>query len=79
MEFKNLFAGSDSDLVQAHINIVKHRIHTGATRPINQPPQEEDQHINNMMLKNIKPSEGPWSSEIVLVRKRWDHYVLCRL
>ncbi|CAG2251650.1 unnamed protein product [Mytilus edulis] len=73
LEFKHLFAALDSDLGQT--NIVKHRIDTGAARPIKQPPrrtpiglrEEVDQHINDMLERNIiEPSEGPWSSGIVL-------------
>ncbi|CAG2253632.1 unnamed protein product [Mytilus edulis] len=74
---KSQWSGSDSDHGQT--NIVKHMIDTGAARPIKQQPrrtpigirEEVDQHINDMLERNIiEPSEGPWSSGIVLVRKK---------
>ena len=61
------------------INQVKHFIHTENHLPINQPSyrvsKKEEEVINKeveKMLKNkvIKPSKSPWSSPIVLVKKK---------
>jgi len=76
-EFRNLFAVSDNDL--GHTNVVKHKIDTGDSRPIKQPPrrtpvalrEEVEKHIDNMLERNvIEPCDGPWSSGIVLVKKK---------
>jgi hypothetical protein len=77
LEFKELFAVSDSDL--GHTDRVKHKIETGASRPLKQPPrrtpvslrEEVDKDVENMLEKGIiEPADGHWSSGIVLVKKK---------
>ncbi|CAG2249543.1 Transposon Ty3-G Gag-Pol polyprotein,Transposon Ty3-I Gag-Pol polyprotein [Mytilus edulis] len=76
-QYKSLFALSDNDL--GCTSIVRHRINTGTNYPVKQPPRrtpvamrdEIDKHIDNMLERGvIEPSEGPWSSGIVLVKKK---------
>lgn len=77
LEFKELFAVSDSDL--GHTDRVKHKIETGASKPVKKPPRrtpvslrkEVDKHVEKMLEKGIiEPADGPWSSGIVLVNKK---------
>ncbi|CAC5422756.1 unnamed protein product [Mytilus coruscus] len=76
-QYKSLFALSDNDL--GCTSIVRHRINTGSNSPVKQPPRRTpvsirekiDKHIHNMLERGvIEPSEGPWSSGIVLVKKK---------
>ena len=76
-EYKDLFATSDQDL--GRTNIVRHKINTGSNIPVKQPPRrtpiamraEVDKHIDEMLQKKvIEPADGPWSSGIVLVKKK---------
>ncbi|CAG2215708.1 unnamed protein product [Mytilus edulis] len=76
-QYKSLFALSDNDL--GCTSIVRHRINTGTNYPVKQPPRrtpvamrdEIDKHIDDMLERGvIEPSEGPWSSGIVLVKKK---------
>ena len=59
--------------------MVKHHIETGETTPIKQPwrrvpvhmPGGVDQHVEDMLKKNVvEPSSSPWSSGVVLVKKK---------
>ncbi|CAG2204818.1 unnamed protein product [Mytilus edulis] len=76
-EYKDLFAASDRDL--GRTNLVRHTINTGNNAPVKQPPrrtpihmrEEVDRHIDDMLERGvIEPADGPWSSGIVLVKKR---------
>ena len=75
-EYKDLFATSDQDL--GRTNIVRHKINTGSNIPVKQPRrtpiamrEEVDKHIDEMLQKKvIEPADGPWSSGIVLVKKK---------
>jgi hypothetical protein len=58
---------------------VRHQIDTGSAKPIKQPPRRmaiaqwevANQEIDRMLAENvIEPADGPWSSPIVLVKKR---------
>ena len=75
--YKDIFASSSLDL--GHTTIVEHSIDTGNARPIKQAPYrvsqaqriEIDQQISNMLCQNIiKPSSSPWSSPVVLLKKK---------
>ncbi|CAG2215715.1 unnamed protein product [Mytilus edulis] len=85
-QYKSLFALSDNDL--GCTSIVRHRINTGTNYPVKQPPRrtpvamrdEIDKHIDDMLERGvIEPSEGPWSSGIVLVKKKDGSTRFCRL
>ena len=76
-DFQDAFTGPDGKLGQT--DWVRHRIDTGATPPIRQPPRrlpihrrEEAQRQVDQMLADgvIEPSHSPWSSPVVLVRKK---------
>ena len=76
-EYEGLFAASDSDY--GRTNVVKHKIATGSAHPIKQPPRrlpdvlakEVDKQVNEMLNNEvITPSSSPWSSPVVLVRKK---------
>eukprot|EP00795_Rhopilema_esculentum_P005471 gene5471-biopygen457 len=76
-EYADIFASSFLDL--GHTNIIEHEIDTGDARPIKQQPYrvsqaqraEIDRHISNMLeQKIISVSCSPWSSPVVLVKKK---------
>ena len=72
-------AFSDGPHDHGRTNWVQHNIHTGNSQPIRQAPrripvgQREEAHkaIGDMLERGvISPSNSPWSSPIVLVRKK---------
>ena len=77
LENADLFSKSSADL--GHTDRVRHKIDTGNAAPIRQPPcrmplaqkEEADQAVQDMSSQGlIEPSESPWASPIVLVRKK---------
>ena len=75
--YADIFASSSLDL--GRTNIVQHSIDTGEARPIKQPPYcvsqtqraEIERHIANMLKQGILDvSSSPWSSPVVLVKKK---------
>lgn len=76
-EFRDIFACTSGDF--GRTNKVKHRINTGNDPPIRQVPrrlplakQTEVAEIIEAMHKEgvIEPSDSPWASPVVLVRKK---------
>lgn len=76
-DYKDIFAVSDKDL--GRTSIVRHKINTGSNLPVKQPPrrapismrEEIDKQIDDMLERGvIEPADGPWSSGIVMVRKK---------
>ena len=76
MEYKDVFSFRSSDL--GHTSLLHHRINTGSKGPIQCPPRripqarrEDVRRLLREMLDNgiVEPSEGPWSSPIVLAKK----------
>ncbi|XP_030845229.1 uncharacterized protein LOC115925468 [Strongylocentrotus purpuratus] len=76
-ENQDIFAISDSDIGKT--GLVKHHINTGDSLPIRQrprrfPPKEQeeiDRQIQDMLEHDrIEPSDSPWSSNVVLVKKK---------
>ncbi|MES9881596.1 MAG: reverse transcriptase domain-containing protein [Sedimenticola sp.] len=74
---KNVFARSKEDL--GRTTTVKHTINTGNALPVKQPPrrlpiakrEEVKSEVKKMLdQKIIEPCNGPWSSPIVLVKKK---------
>lgn len=76
--YQYLFASSNFDL--GRTSVVKHKINTGPIeKSIKQAArrirlhlmQEVDKQVNKMLEKGvIKPSNSPWASPVVLVRKK---------
>lgn len=76
-EYKDVFATSGSPL--GRTGIEQHKIDTGASRPIKQAPrrlplhlkEKAEEEVEKMLEKGvIEPSSSPWSSPVVLVRKK---------
>jgi hypothetical protein len=64
---------------KGHTDLAVHRIDTGDTPPIKQPPRRLAPHrrltveeeVDKMMEAGvIEPAEGPWASPVVLVKKK---------
>uniref|UniRef100_A0A1X7TFY0 Reverse transcriptase domain-containing protein n=1 Tax=Amphimedon queenslandica TaxID=400682 RepID=A0A1X7TFY0_AMPQE len=77
LSFSEIFPDSNDDL--GHTTVLKHQINTGSALPIRQPPRrvpknkQEESHrlIQNMLDNNIiSRSHSPWSSPIILVKKK---------
>ena len=76
-QYEDAFAKSPTDL--GRCSVLKHKIDTAGAAPIRQPmrrtPQgfehEEEKHLLEQLEAGvIRPSNSPWSSPIVLVRKK---------
>jgi hypothetical protein len=85
-EYDYIFAGADEDYWRT--NKVFHRIDTGDARPIRQPPRRiplaKQAQVKEMLDKMqrhgvIEESESPWSSPVLLVRKKNGELRLCGL
>ena len=69
-----------------HTRVTVHKIDTGESSPIRQYPrrlpyhfrEEVDRQVNDMLSQGvIQPSTSPWSSPIVLVKKKDGSYRFC--
>ena len=77
LEYADVFSVKSGDL--GRTSMLQHRIDTGNSLPIHLPPRrlpqarrEEARRLMQEMADAgvIEPSEGPWSSPVVLVRKK---------
>ena len=76
-EFSDTFSEGAHDL--GRTDLVKHQINTGGAAPIRQPPRrlpfakrdEANKAVGEMHKQGIiEPSKSPWSSPVVLVKKK---------
>ena len=79
-EFQDIFVKQDGEL--GRTNLVQHHIDTGNQRPIRQRPlgqrDEIKRQVNEMLDKGlIEPTDSPWSSNVVLVRKKDGSQMFC--
>ena len=77
LKYHHCFSSSSQDLGMT--DLTEHTIDTGNSRPIKQPPRriplakmsEVDKEMQDMVEKGvIEQSDSPWSSPVVLVRKK---------
>ena len=77
LEFADVFSLSSKNL--GHTKVLQHRIDTGSSQPVHIPPrripqarrEELKEMLQDMLEKKaIEHSDSPWSSPIVLVKKK---------
>ncbi|CAG2231004.1 unnamed protein product [Mytilus edulis] len=84
LRYKESFAETDKDL--GRTTLVKHKINTGDAPAFKEPPRrtpvhlqcELDKNIDEMLEKDVvEPSNSPWASGVVLVKKKDGTYRFC--
>lgn len=77
LQYSDIFVGPDGEL--GRTDLTAHKIDTGDAKPIKLPPRRlpishrdiAEREIESMLQKGvIKPSNSPWASPIVLVKKK---------
>ena len=75
--YRDVFASPDKPLGQT--TAMTHKIDTGSAAPIKQPPRRQvlahgdymEKAVQEMIDEGIaRPSESPWASPVVLVKKK---------
>ena len=83
-EFEDVFARDESDVGLS--NLIEHEINIGDHTPIKQQPRRlpphrravVDEQLESLLTQGrIVPSNSPWSSPVVLVRKRNGDFRMC--
>lgn len=84
VQYQDVFSKNDKDI--GHTEIIQHTIDTGGVHPIRQKPRrvplfkmaEAESEIRIMADQGvIEPSTSPWSSNIVLVKKKDNSLRFC--
>ena len=82
--YNRLFSRSSTDVGQT--SAIRHKIDVGMHKPIKSAPYrvphvlrgEIEKHVNKMLEANIiEYSDGPWSSPVILVKKKNGEYRFC--
>ncbi len=77
LKHQTVFAKDDNDL--GHTDVMQHHIDTGEAKPIRQPPRrlplaqhgDCEKEVQSMLQRGvIEKGQSPWSSPIVLVKKK---------
>ena len=77
LKYTHMYAASDADLGQT--KIIEHSIDTGTAKPVKQLPrhtpvhmqEETDRQVDGMLKRGvIEECTSPWSSLVVLVKKK---------
>ncbi|KZR97992.1 Uncharacterized protein APZ42_006821, partial [Daphnia magna] len=83
-QFAHCFALNEDDL--GYCSVVKHDINTAKARPIHQLPYKsgwkeraviQDQVEGMLRRRVVEPSDSPWSSPVVLVKKKDGTWRFC--
>lgn len=83
-KYNHVFSKTEND--RGLTNLVEHRIDTGDARPIKQPPRRVPFHLRDEletqvqeMLQDgvVEQCSGPWSSPVVLVKKKSGAFRFC--
>lgn len=83
-KYENVFSKNEYDIGQT--DLVEYHIDTGSHRPIRQPLRRHpiahqqiiDEHVDRMLAQGIvEPAASPWTSNVVLVRKKDGQYRFC--
>ena len=84
LEYNDVFSLSGTPL--GRTDMVEHKIHTGEAQPIKQQPRRVPLHqeevvkteIDRMISQDvIRPSESPWASPVVIVKKKDGSFRFC--
>ena len=84
LEYHDVFSLSGTPL--GRTDMVEHKIHTGDAQPIKQQPRRVPLHqeevvkteIERMISQDvIRPSESPWASPVVIVKKKDGSFRFC--
>ena len=86
-EYAHLFDNRAPGAARMDGEVVEHSIETGSAYPIARPPRRQspameaviEKEVKNLLdAKVIRPSNSPWASNLVLVKKEgWNMETMC--